>query len=192
MRIHVHIAFAAVLTLGLVSIGSAGGWIIESATDSNADSPAPTAAKPKPARWRVMTLDDATSTSRCIGDPKTPLCAVETLMACFIRRQLPLCNISHGYPASETGRFGLSKPGPSYRTEYRVVRFHVVSDKDPKLTLGGDWLKPGDIEITIYQRFCLQPRQSCVGEPVDGYSYVARRDGDRWRITAYAAHDAPD
>jgi len=192
MRIHVHIAVAAVFMLGLVSIGSTVGWIIESATDSNADSPAPTAAKPKPARWRVMTLDDATSTSRCIGDPKTPLCAAETLMACFIRRQVQLCTISHGYPPSEAGQFHISKPGPSYRTEYRVVRLHVVSDKDPKLILDVEWLKPRDIEITVYRRYCLMPRSSCIGEPVDGYSYVARRDGDRWRITAYAAHDAPD
>jgi hypothetical protein len=35
--------------------------------------------------WRVMTQSDAISTSRCIGDPKTPLCAIETVEACIVR-----------------------------------------------------------------------------------------------------------
>ena len=29
--------------------------------------------------------------SDCIGDPRTPLCAVETRMACFIRKDVSLC-----------------------------------------------------------------------------------------------------
>src|SRR3546814_10964403 len=31
------------------------------------------------------------SDSRCIGRPDTPLCAVETLLACFARREAALC-----------------------------------------------------------------------------------------------------
>ena len=192
MRIHPHTTLAALLMLGLVSVSHADGQVINTGADSKTETPASPAAKPKPARWRVMTMEDATSTSRCIGDPRTPLCAVETHMACFIRRQVRLCTISHGYPESETERFHLSPPGPSYRTEYRVVRIHVVSENDPKLILNVEWLKPHDIEITIYERFCLQPRQSCAVEPVSAYSYVVRRSGDHWHITAYAAHDAPD
>ena len=192
MRIHPHITLAAALMLGLVSVSHAGSQVIHTGTDSKTETPVSPATKPKPARWRVMTMEDATSTSRCIGDPRTPLCAVETLMACFIRRQGQLCAISHGYPPSEAGRFRLSKPGPSYRTEYRVVRFHLIRNNDPLLNLDVEWLKPGDVDITVYRRFCLPPRQSCLGEPVTRFVYAVRRDGDRWRITGYAAHNAPD
>ena len=192
MRIHTHITLAAVLTLALVTPGHAAGLAAESAPGANADALAPPATKPKPARWRVMTMEDATSTSRCIGDPRTPLCTVETLMACFIRRQGQLCAISHGYPPSEAGRFRLSKPGPSYRTEYRVVRFHLIRNNDPLLNLDVEWLKPGDVDMTVYERSCLLPRQSCLSEPVSRFVYAVRPDGDRWRITAYAAHNAPD
>ena len=192
MRIHPPTTLAAVLMLALVTPGHAAALAAESAPGANADVLVPPPAKPKPARWRVMTMEDATSTSRCIGEPRTPLCAVETLMACFIRRQVRLCTISEGLPESEAGQFHLSPPGPSYRTEYRVVHFAVISKNSPKLQLDVEWLQPGDVEMTVYRRSCLMPRSSCVGEPARGYHYVARPDGDRWRITAYAAHDAPD
>jgi hypothetical protein len=39
-------------------------------------------AEQAPPGWRVMGLDARSSTSRCIGDPRTPLCAIETAMAC--------------------------------------------------------------------------------------------------------------
>lgn len=35
----------------------------------------------------------ARSDSRCIGRPETPLCAVETLLACFARRDPELCRV---------------------------------------------------------------------------------------------------
>lgn len=42
--------------------------------------------------FRVITLDSASST--CIGDPKTPECAVETILACNVRRNGLLCEIA--------------------------------------------------------------------------------------------------
>ena len=192
MRIHTPITLVAVLMLGLVSTGHAGGEVAVSAPDANADVLAPPTAKPKPARWRIMTMEDATSTSRCIGDPRTPLCAVETLMACFIRRQVRLCTISEGLPESEAGQFHLSPLGPSYRTEYRVLRFRIIGNNDQLLNLNVEWLKPGDVDMFIFVRSCLMPRSSCIGEPVQRYNYVVRRDGNGWHITGYAAQDAPD
>ena len=51
--------------------------------------------------WRTVTQDDATSTSDCIGDLVTPLCAVDTVMACFARFQGKLCQLVWSYPASD-------------------------------------------------------------------------------------------
>jgi hypothetical protein len=41
---------------------------------------------------RVIMPDSATST--CIGDPKTPECAVETMLACIVRADKRLCEIA--------------------------------------------------------------------------------------------------
>jgi hypothetical protein len=41
---------------------------------------------------RILTHDNETSTSDCIGNPKTPLCAVETRMACGYYRRKDYCD----------------------------------------------------------------------------------------------------
>ena len=41
----------------------------------------------------IRSIFQTSATSRCIGNPKTPLCAVETFIACWVRRNRPLCEI---------------------------------------------------------------------------------------------------
>jgi hypothetical protein len=43
--------------------------------------------------WRLLTQSDGSSTSRCLGAPRTALCAVETLLACFQRGRFDLCRL---------------------------------------------------------------------------------------------------
>jgi hypothetical protein len=48
---------------------------------------------------RAMTKDPKTTDSQCVGDPKTPVCALETMLACLVRQQPELCRkmgIRHG------------------------------------------------------------------------------------------------
>jgi hypothetical protein len=40
---------------------------------------------------RVMTKDPKTTDSQCVGDPKTPVCAMETMLACLVRQEPDLC-----------------------------------------------------------------------------------------------------
>ncbi len=47
------------------------------------------AAETYPSEVRTITTTSATSS--CIGAPKTPVCAVETLLGCFARREAKLC-----------------------------------------------------------------------------------------------------
>jgi hypothetical protein len=42
------------------------------------------------AQPRIITATDATS--MCIGDPRTPLCALETTLACRVRSDPVLCD----------------------------------------------------------------------------------------------------
>jgi hypothetical protein len=59
--------------------------------------PATMPARPGP-KWKRMTNFGAETQSDCIGNPKTPLCAVETFIACLVRRDGDLCAIAENYP----------------------------------------------------------------------------------------------
>jgi hypothetical protein len=40
-------------------------------------------SRPEEARLRTMTIDPPSAESKCIGDPITPRCTVETFVACY-------------------------------------------------------------------------------------------------------------
>lgn len=45
----------------------------------------------KAPRWRTLTDSEETTTSKCIGKPATPICAVETFVACADPSRKKLC-----------------------------------------------------------------------------------------------------
>jgi hypothetical protein len=47
-----------------------------------------------PDSWHRLTHWDETSTSKCLGKPTTPLCALDTLLACFLRRTWEICHVA--------------------------------------------------------------------------------------------------
>jgi hypothetical protein len=52
----------------------------------------------------VRTITATSATSDCIGDPRTPVCAVETLLACFARQDMALCKRVTARPVEPVGR----------------------------------------------------------------------------------------
>jgi hypothetical protein len=73
----------------------------------------------RPGTWRWMTQDPETTTSRCVGETKTPLCTIETFLACRIRADLELCRIAA--VEDEYGNYSLHR---DVYTRYRVA--HVI------------------------------------------------------------------
>src|SRR5690606_17460172 len=66
------------------------------------------------------------SDSRCIGRPEAPLCAVETLLACFARRDDSLCWQVWQPPGAGIRLFpGEARPG--YWWSYRVAAAEQLS-----------------------------------------------------------------
>src|SRR5688572_7375110 len=62
-------------------------------------------------RGEIREITTTTSTSDCISDPKTPACAVETLLACTTRLDGALCSTAlHGSDATRCKEDPLS-PG---------------------------------------------------------------------------------
>ncbi len=114
---------------------------------------------------RILGWTDEASTSECIGDPRTPLCAVETYGACTDRADWPLCDLV-GRPVPESTRqlrhdrsFELSS------TVYQVLgqRRLEAADIPPERTRGTRPWQAGDVALLIQWHDC-SPTDQCVME----------------------------
>ena len=95
-----------------------------------------------PTAERVITETEATST--CIGDPRTPVCAVETLLACIARSDRELC-----YRAGVRDYFPGGAP-EDYRYRILSVRILTEADMTPDLA-DAEWWKPEYADVTIQE-----------------------------------------
>ena len=122
------------------------------------------------------------ATSDCIGDPKTPLCAVETFLACSARKQIELCETVRapglGYADENSSTENL---------EYVVVAVHEISESEVTEELKtADWHRPGFVVVTV----------SVSGSPAMGWErgsaewpkldVVVRKAHDAWHIATWA------
>ena len=155
---------------------------------------------------RLMTLDNETSTSDCIGDPKTPLCAVETRDACTLR------NIKHLCDMIETKLPTLGKLTPTEKESYvgiSAFSYEIISQRKlsnseiAQLTAkygDGPW-RVGDVAVTQLWTVC-RPEDQCItdsrNDPARAFgegcparicrrgpapeTTIVRRKGDRWVI----------
>lgn len=142
-----------------------------------------------PGVWRKLTLDDATTTSKCIGNPVTPVCAVETYWACFLRRQPELCDMV------QAGVRPLLNREPrvrlDVREEYRITSARRPSPLDPVDPATEGNMKPqaGDVVIWLISRLCFGPLDDdsdcTLGVENDPpYVHMLRKQGDIW-VYAY-------
>jgi hypothetical protein len=136
-----------------------------------------------PSRWRQMTLDDATSDSKCVGKFDTALCAVETMIACFARRIDDFCAKSRLNPSPYpiTG----SVSGFWSRDLYRVARAEYLTKDSilniPRMTFG---VQPGDIRIDLQLRQCSKRAEGeyCGRPNSDPIIFTVRQTSLGWRI----------
>ena len=128
------------------------------------------------ADWRLLDPLTDGSTSQCIGDPKTPLCAAETYTACMFSGRKELC----------------SAVGVDYETEFALLRFagpvsrlyflfykpmgqFTLTRKDiparyPKF--GGRSWQPGDVALRFAWQTC-KPNIWCLEEADDPNNMIA-------------------
>lgn len=169
-------AAALALVLAAILLLPAPAGAQPAAADPDLPAPDP------PGVWRRLTHDDATSTSRCIGNPVTPLCAVETYLACFFRSRNDYCFlVEAGVQTIEMAK----KRADSWR-EYRVVYARRPSKLDPVEPRTEGPLKPlpGDVLIALHSRRCYgtDGKHHCsigVEEDPPGV-YMLRKQGEIW------------
>lgn len=129
-----------------------------------------------PSEIRVITATDATSD--CIDDPRTPVCAVETLLACFARREKSLCQ-----------RVGVDyvPPGPPLaKSLYRFLSVRILTEADmiPERA-HTNWWKPGYANIVIqepddHMNFCDPDGGGC------RTNYSVRPGPEGWEVVDWA------
>jgi hypothetical protein len=146
-----------------------------------------------PGRWRVLDHTDAKSTSKCIGKPVTPLCAVETLRACFLRVKPKLCEIAIG---REPG-FSLSHPAVRWVFDkYRLVWSqrldeHEIDALKQRWRRPALWdyagVKPGDIAIELLVLNCQRKKSGtrCFRDRYSQEIYIAQRTNGEWHVPPY-------
>jgi hypothetical protein len=86
-----------------------------------------------PATWRYVTHSAKTTTSKCIGSAKTPLCAMDTALACYVRGQAELCKIADDYGnEQEPGTFEQDRQTAAQNPEfkYRIIAAKRMDAED--------------------------------------------------------------
>ncbi|MGQ0664764.1 MAG: hypothetical protein ACT4P2_14530 [Pseudomonadota bacterium] len=136
--------------------------------------------------WRIMDQDSAASTSKCLFVPTMPLCAVEQIIACFVRKSDEFCRLGLGLERAP----GYVHPKHA-NDEYE--RYRVAGAK--LLRLGVEDLpksafkfprgvprtiRYGDLMLEVRQVECRRtPRHSCQPDVGSSFYYFLRRSGDR-------------
>lgn len=109
------------------------------------------------------------SDSRCIGRPETPLCAVETLLACFARRDPELCRVVW---ATGEGAAGVltSLASSRYWWSYRIA--------------AAEQSAAGEAVIAVAGRNCGLQRgePDCTTTPAPPTRYRLRQISGAWQI----------
>ena len=138
-----------------------------------------------PGHWRVLTQDDATSTSKCIGNPKTPLCAVETLQACFHRKKPGYCRTSIDPSLPAVPIYTPAVPDDALR--YRIIAARRITDrKDLPIELRDrtDVWRRGDVLIVLDRHRCLNGVCDKYRGPYT--TYVIRQNVAGWGVTVWS------
>lgn len=129
---HTCLTLCAAALVLLAAAASAPAWA--QAPDDKPQTPPPFEEVKRLSYWppadkrRSMAPPDKAD-SGCIGDPKTPLCAVETLLACFIWQRPDLCRLvrDHDDDDEKTPRQYLAR---RYKLDYFVNEVRRAREDD--------------------------------------------------------------
>ena len=136
--------------------------------------------------WELRRITPSDATSDCIGDPRTPVCAVETFIACSARHHRPLCRrIGVGDSFSFTGTVETR--------EYAIVYQKRLRPEDiPSYPKDAYWAKPGYVEVQIIRRYCRAGQQTCPEEPWWLYTYTIKLAEAGFVMVSWYGEGYPD
>ncbi len=115
---------------------------------------------------RTMTYDPATSDNECVGNPVSPPCAIDTLVACEVRTDDSVCR-SIGYRPN--GHILQGGPTELAAYKYRVTTETLSADNIPEWAREGNrcsrinwpcWYS-GDLAVDVWFHYC-RPNDTCL------------------------------
>ena len=181
-------SFARKILLGL-ALGVGAMTVADSANSQE---------KPMAGEWevpegvRTIMLDPAGSTSKCFGIPETPLCALESVLACELFDRPLLCRIvEHPQPWTDDAR--------EIHRGFSAIYVHMSSETltdadipDRARDIGTHTWRPGDVAVHLWWNECGTPDGTRCGRwKYLPKIYVTRRAGDSWHIVDVAHPAVP-
>ena len=135
---------------------------------------------------RVAGLENATSP--CIGDPATPLCAVETYLACIWRRDDRLCKQAWGpYWKGPIWAQVKEGPGADVYQLYRVMRVYEASPGTQTFwsyDLPVTFWREGDVVLELLLMRCRRGDPECQSSVEPTLFTLRRQPGGTWAIVS--------
>lgn len=137
----------------------------------------------QPGQWSYVTQDDSSSSSHCIGKPGSPICAVETLLACFQRDRQDLCRmVDDG--TDQYAQIFSAPADPSKYLAYRVLAAQVVDASTPRAGQTSH-AQDGDVLLTVDQREGQLGRYArATGTPANDFLLRRQPDGS-WKVVGW-------
>ena len=129
----------------------------------------------------VRSITAEAATSDCIGDPHTPLCAVETFLACTVRRDLDLCAT---VGVQEVRRYHTG-PGGMSAIHIRLVESKSINH-DAALPFGepSDHANQERATVVLAERRCLSEEEGCRDWNERNTTYFLTPE-DGWQIEGW-------
>lgn len=123
--------------------------------------------------------------SQCIGDATTPLCAVETFIACWARRDIDLCREVYDGPLRHFDAAG-TQP---YAFKYHLEAIYYPSGKEFPEARQPDWAAAGNAMVSMTNA----PMSKDDDARKVWRNYLVEPTGDGWRIAYWTVYpDLPD
>ncbi|MBF0167705.1 MAG: hypothetical protein HQL45_08735 [Alphaproteobacteria bacterium] len=99
---------------------------------------------------QVRLITSTAGTSTCIGNPVSPVCAVETFLACIARNDRELCN--------RVGVLDINALGRPGGISYKILSVKQIRAADVPKSLGDtEWMKPGNVRVEVLDLSVMFP-----------------------------------
>jgi hypothetical protein len=135
-----------------------------------------------PGKWRKLTWDEKTTTSKCIGKSVSPICAVENKLACYMQKKEELCHLAIRDHEGRT--FVRSEPSYPLYTAYRISAIREVKSGET-ITVLKETAEPGDYVVDLRDRSCEVKSGRCENDIGPATTHLVRKIGDEWRIITW-------
>ncbi len=131
---------------------------------------------------QVSVIGPTEATSMCIGDPRTPECALDTMFACVVRRDVELCR--------RVGIVGTFAREPCFKpgildARYKIEKVRLLTEKNMP-----PYLKKEKREGEVYARIvynallCRPHRLPCTTFNIGG-AETLKSSGQGWVFTRF-------